>query len=68
MAFVIMATFIDRIEKQGMIDLKSELYKEMIQYNLVKDTYQPDILGLTALERPPIIDNPDYRRKFNIDP
>ncbi|MBI9084454.1 MAG: glucosyl-3-phosphoglycerate synthase [Desulfobacterales bacterium] len=68
MAFVIMATFLDRIEKQGLINLKSELFKEMIQYNLVKGAYHPDILRLTALERPPIIDNPDYRRKFHIDP
>ena len=68
MAFVIMATFLNRIKNQGMIDLKSELYKEMIQYNLVKDAYHPDILRLSTLERPPIIDNPDYRRKFHIDP
>jgi glucosyl-3-phosphoglycerate synthase len=64
MAFVIMATFIARIEKQGMIDLKSELYKDMIQYNLVKDAYRPDVLSLSTLERPPIIDIESYREKF----
>ncbi len=67
MAFVILKTFINRKIRLGLIDLKDELFDEMIQYNLVNDRYEPDIIKLEAHERPPIIEIPEYRRKFNID-
>ncbi len=66
MAFVIMETFFRRIEKQGMLDIQKPLFKEMIQYNLTKNEYTPDVLRLDSLERPPMIDIPEYRDKFNI--
>ena len=50
-----------------MIDLKDELFDEMIQYNLVNDEYQADILKIEGHERPPIIEIPEYREKFKID-
>jgi hypothetical protein len=33
---------------------------------LGKDGYQPDIYIDKGFERPPIIEIPDYRKKFNI--
>jgi len=65
MAFVILKTFINRKVKLGLIDLKEDLYDEMIQYNLVKNEYQPDILKMEGVERPPMIEIPEYRQKFN---
>jgi glucosyl-3-phosphoglycerate synthase len=67
MSFVILKTFINRKIRLGLIDLRDDLYDEMIQYNLVNDQYEPDILKIEGHERPPIIEIPDYREKFKID-
>ena len=67
MSFVILKTFINRKIRLGLIELKDDLYDEMIQYNLVNDQYEPDILKIEGHERPPIIEIPDYREKFKID-
>jgi glucosyl-3-phosphoglycerate synthase len=67
MSFVILKTFINRKIRMGLIDLKEELFDEMIQYNLVKDEYQANISKLEGHERPPIIEIPEYREKFKID-
>jgi glucosyl-3-phosphoglycerate synthase len=66
MAFVIMETFLKRLEKLGRIELKKELLLQMIQYNLVGNDYEADILDWKALERPPMIDIPEYREKFRL--
>ena len=65
MAFVIMMTFINRQKKLGLVNLKNDLFREMIQYNLVKNEYHPDIFKVEGHERPPIIEIPEYRHKFN---
>jgi glucosyl-3-phosphoglycerate synthase len=67
MSFVILKTFINRKIRLGLIDLRDDLYDEMIQYNLVNDQYEPDIFKIEGHERPPIIEIPDYREKFKID-
>ena len=67
MSFVILKTFINRKIRLGLIDLKDELFDEMIQYNLVNEKYQADILKIEGHERPPIIEIPEYREKFKID-
>ena len=66
MSFVILKTFLNRIKKLEFIDLKKETFNEMIQYNLVKNEFQPDIFNVDGLERPPIIEIPEYRKKFKI--
>ena len=67
MAFVILKTFINRKVRLGLIDLKEELFDEMIQYNLVNEEYQAEISKIEDHERPPIIEIPEYREKFKID-
>ena len=67
MAFVILDTFLKRIEKLDFIELKREMYNEMIQYNLVKNEYTADIMQGGGIERPPMIEIPEYRQKFAID-
>ena len=68
MSFVILKTFINRKIRLGLIDLKEALFDEMIQYNLVNDKYQADIVKIAGHERPPMIEIPEYREKFKIDP
>ncbi|MGD2271839.1 MAG: glucosyl-3-phosphoglycerate synthase [Desulfobacterales bacterium] len=67
MSFVILKTFLNRIKKLEFIDLKKDTFNEMIQYNLVKSEFQPDIFSVDGLERPPIIKIPEYRKKFKIN-
>ena len=64
MAFSILQTFIRRKRKLGMVDFTEDLFDEMIQYNLVKNQYMPDIFKIEGHERPPIIEVPEYREKF----
>jgi glucosyl-3-phosphoglycerate synthase len=67
MAFVILKTFFNRIEKLELIDLKKDIFSEMIQYNLVKDRIKPDKLKIEGFERPPMETIPEYREKFNLN-
>ncbi len=64
MAFVILKTFIDRKVRLGRIDMRQEMFDEMIQFNLVREEYKPDITRFVGLERPPIIEIEEYRKKF----
>ncbi len=67
MAFVILDTFLKRIQKLDFIELKKDLFNEMIQYNLVKNEYQADIMQIGGIERPPMIEISEYRQKFATD-
>ena len=67
MAFAILKTFINRKIRLGLIDLRDELFDEMIQYNLVNNKYQPDLFKIETHERPPMIEIPEYREKFKIE-
>ena len=67
MSFVILKTFINRIEKLGMLDLKKELFNDMIQYQLVRNELKPDVFSVAGHERPPMIEIPEYREKFNLN-
>ncbi len=65
MSFMILKTFLDRIEKLEHLSIKQNIFDEMIQYNVAKDELQQDVYKIEALERPPIIQNSDYREKFH---
>jgi glucosyl-3-phosphoglycerate synthase len=67
MAFAILKTFINRQKSLGLVELKNQLFDEIIQYNLVENQYQPDILKIAGLERPPMIEIPEYCEKFNLN-
>ena len=64
MSFIILKTFINRKVKLGMIDFKEKIYDDMIQYNLVSNQYQPDIIRMEGHERQPMITIPEYCQKF----
>ncbi len=64
MSFAILMTFINRKRKLGMVDYKDDIFNEMIQYNLVKNEYKPDIFTVEGHERPPMLDIPEYCDKF----
>ena len=66
MAFAILKTFINRQKRSGLIELKEDLFDEIIQYNLVDNEYQPEALQIKGLERPPMITIPEYCKKFAV--
>jgi len=66
MSFAILKTFFNRQRDLGLIDLKETLFDEIIQYNLVENRFQPNITKIEGLERPPMIEIPEYREKQNI--
>ena len=67
MAFSILKTFINRKIELGLIEIKHDLFDEIIQYNLVDNKYQPDPFKIKGNERPPMVDIPEYRDKFQIN-
>ncbi len=67
MSFAIINTFMDRLENLGVLKTKKKMLTDMIQYKIVNNEYRPDIFDIQKLERPPIIEIPEYRKKFNID-
>lgn len=66
MAFAIMKTFINRKERQGLIQLERELFDEMIQYRLVKGEFEAKTTRIEDLERPPMVTIPEYLEKIRI--
>ena len=66
MSFSILQTFFRRIEKLGRIDMKKQLFHEMIQYNLIRNEYEPDVYKVEGVERPPMIEIPEYCEKFDM--
>ena len=66
MAFVIIKTFLSRIERQRRINIHQDLFDEMIQYRLVHNRLQSDIPPLEQHERPPMREIPEYLEKFAI--
>ena len=64
MSFVILKTFLNRIEKLGHIQLTKPVFKEMIQYKRIPGEYQPDIYRIEGHERPPMNTVPEYCDKF----
>lgn len=63
MAFAILKTFINRKINLGMIEVKGGIYDEMIQYTIVDNRIEPDIVRIKGVERPPMIEVPEYQRK-----
>lgn len=65
MSFSIMKTFLKRIEQLGKIDIKEQIFNQMIQYELIGEEYNPNFYTFDGLERPPIIEIEKYREKFH---
>ena len=64
MSFAILKTFINRQEALGLIDLKEPMHDRMIQYKISGNDIEPDILQIKGYERPPMIEVPEYLKKF----
>ena len=67
MAFVVIKTFLNRVQRLNRVDIKQEIYNEMIQYSLARDTLTPQTHVLDHHERPPIIQVPEYNQLFRMN-
>lgn len=68
MSFVVIKTFLNRLEHLGIIELKKDIYNEIIQYQLVKNDITPDVIAMAGIERPPMTTIPEYQAKFASSP
>jgi glucosyl-3-phosphoglycerate synthase len=66
MSFVILKTFIKRIEYYDLVKINQTVYNDLIQYQKVPGHYQKETFHIKAHERPPMIEIPEYRQKFEI--
>ncbi|MGM0452736.1 MAG: glucosyl-3-phosphoglycerate synthase [Thermodesulfobacteriota bacterium] len=64
MAFVILKTFLKRIENYDLIDLKKGVYNELIQYRRTPAQFEKNRHPIEGHERPPMISVCEYRQKF----
>ncbi|BBO73591.1 glucosyl-3-phosphoglycerate synthase [Desulfosarcina widdelii] len=65
MAFVIIKTFLNRMETLERMQIQQQIHDEMIQYQLVRDRLKPENFLLEQHERPPMIEIPEYQQKFS---
>jgi glucosyl-3-phosphoglycerate synthase len=68
MSFVILKTFLNRIQRLGIVELKKALHEEMLQYQLDGNELRADPFRVKGIERPPMVDVPEYRRRFGLAP
>ena len=64
MSFGIIQTFLAKLKATGKVDLHTELFKKMIQYELSEGEYRQLEHLIEIVERPPIIELPEYLEKF----
>jgi glucosyl-3-phosphoglycerate synthase len=64
MAFVIIKTFLDRIQQQERVELKLDTFNEMIQYHFDRDALKPETYQMEPFERPPMVQVTAYIKKF----
>ena len=68
MAFGIIQTFLRRIEAMGLIDIRANLFDEMLQHVMKDGSYQNINTEMCARERPPMISIKEYQEQFHIVP
>lgn len=58
----------DECTSGDIIELKQDLYNELIPYQLVNNDIAPEVSKMVGTERPHLICNPDYREIFGQSP
>jgi glucosyl-3-phosphoglycerate synthase len=66
MAFGILQTFLKRVEALGILGNLPELSTTLRQFQVNNNVFEEIPLNIVEEERPPMIDIPEYREKFEI--
>jgi len=64
MAFGVLETFLSRLTRHEVLELKATLPEVMRQYEVVEGQYRQVTFDIEAVERPPMIEIEAYRQKF----
>lgn len=67
MAFGILQAFLKRTEQQGLINMLTERSHALRQFQVREKTYEQIVYEIIEEERPPMMDIPAYREKFNME-
>ncbi len=67
MAFGILRAFLFRAEELGVIGKLPELSTQLRQFVATDESFEQVCHEIVEEERPPMIELPEYRKKFNID-
>jgi glucosyl-3-phosphoglycerate synthase len=65
MSFGILNTFFNRLQKYGEDELRTKLNEFHIGLTVKNETHEPHLSKVPTIERPPIIEVEEYRRKFH---
>jgi glucosyl-3-phosphoglycerate synthase len=63
MAFVIIRTFMNRVQKLQRVNINQQIFEKMIQYSRGRETFHPEVHVLEQHERQPMLEIPEYRNK-----
>jgi glucosyl-3-phosphoglycerate synthase len=63
MAFVIIRTFMNRVQKLQRVNINQQIFDKMIQYSRGRETFHPEVHVLEQHERQPMLEIPEYRNK-----
>lgn len=66
MAFGILHTFLSRVSSLGIVQI-AELHPILRQFQTDDDTYETIDYEFQAEERPPMLEVPEYRKKYGLD-
>ena len=66
MAFGILQTFLRRVEALGVLEDLPELSTTLRQFQVNNNVFEEIPLNIVEEERPPMIDIPEYREKFDL--
>jgi glucosyl-3-phosphoglycerate synthase len=64
MSFGILNTFFERLRRYGEGDLTAKLNSRHIALTILKEQHEPVLSEVPVVERPPIIEVEEYRKKF----
>jgi glucosyl-3-phosphoglycerate synthase len=64
MSFGIIQTFLAKMRAAGKASFAMQLHKTMIQYELDEGSYHKRESDIVIVERPPILEIPEYLAKF----
>ena len=66
MAFGILQAFLKRVETHGLLSINDNYAHILRQYQAHNNNYESIEIHIREEERPPMVEIPEYRKKYNI--
>jgi glucosyl-3-phosphoglycerate synthase len=68
MSFGILQSFLSRLEAYGLVDRLPEMSNIFRQFQAEGNRYEQVLKEIVEEERPPMIEIPEYQKKFGVKP